>query len=63
MISYEHIPDHPDIETAIRTGYSPWNQEYIPVCENCGDEIDGDEYADWRFDTLCERCLLSLHRK
>jgi hypothetical protein len=63
MISYEHIPDHPEIRWAERTGYPSWNQEIIPVCENCGEEIDGDEYADWRYDTLCERCLLILHRK
>ena len=58
-----NIPDHPHIRYAEQTGHSPWVDDYIPVCENCGDEIDGDVYADWRFDTLCEDCLLKLHRK
>lgn len=62
-MSYD-LRDHPDIEWAERTGYPKWNQPEIFRCDQCGDEIDGDEvYSDSTHEYLCEYCLCLLHRK
>ena len=57
------IPDHPEIEMAMRTGYPSWNQPADTVCSKCGDVIDGEVYEDDLYDTLCLDCLLELHLK
>lgn len=54
------LPDHPDIASALRTGYPTWAQDYgddfdetneicteCPYYEVCKDlSFDGDDYAD-----------------
>lgn len=50
------IPDHPEIESAMRTGYPSWMQTDTPVCPVCGEEtetyyaINGDVVG-------CENCV------
>lgn len=40
------------------------SREEFVYCELCGDEIDIQEcYQTERFDFLCVKCLLSLHKK
>lgn len=57
------IREHPDIEWAHRTGYGKYNQPIVIRCCECGDEIDGDVYEDEHNVSLCEYCLLRLHKK
>ena len=53
---------HPEIDWYERTGY-PSDMQPKPICcEECGEEIEGDEYFDSEHELLCERCLLSLHK-
>ena len=55
-------PDHPDIVSAMRTGYATWNQSQSHYCEECGKCLDyEDEYEDACHDYLCKDCLLTLH--
>ena len=55
---------HPEITHIINTGYPSYCQEEQLYCEYCGRDItDSDRYEDEDHDNLCERCLLSLHRK
>lgn len=59
-----HLHDHPDIESALRTGYLTWNQPKRIYCEECGREITGDtQYEDEHHDYLCRECLLYFHEK
>lgn len=59
-----NVPDHPDIVSAMRTGYPSWVHPVSYVCENCGDELEFDKcYEDETYEYLCEHCLLKLHRK
>ena len=59
-----NIPVHPEIASALRTGYPTWNQPKSHYCEECGKCLDcEDEYEDINHDYLCESCLCSLHKK
>lgn len=59
-----NVPDHPDIVSAMRTGYGVYNQPKSVYCEECGKCLDDeDEYEDATHEYLCEECLLSLHKK
>lgn len=61
-----NIPDHPDIVSAMKTGYPSWNQpdESRPYCEECGECLeDEDLYYDESHNCLCRKCLLFLHEK
>ena len=58
-----NIPDHPEIESALRTGYPTWNQAEDIVCDNCGDYIEDEVYEDEIYEHLCIDCLLKLHLK
>ena len=56
--------EHPDITSALRTGYPTWNQEKSYYCESCGDCLDDKEiYEDSVHEYLCKACLLTLHEK
>lgn len=56
--------NHPEIESALATGYPSWNQPQTIRCEECGDDItDEDKYEDEDYEYLCERCLLARHKK
>ena len=58
------LREHPDIEWAHRTGYPSWNQPKSYHCEECGECLDDEEiYETDTHDFLCEKCLLSLHKK
>jgi hypothetical protein len=58
------IPDHPDIELAMRTGYGRFNQPESIYCEECGVCLDDMTiYEDATHDFLCKDCLLTLHEK
>lgn len=58
-----NLPDHPEIESAMRTGYPTWNQPVELECDNCGGIIDDEVYEDESHDHLCLDCLLKLHLK
>ena len=61
-----NIPEHPEIECAMRTGYPSWEQEVDePIyCGECGRRLDEDEvYGDEGYKLLCKDCLLMLHKK
>lgn len=62
-MSYQ-LPDHPEIQSAERTGYPSWNRApgFI-YCDECGSEITCDIYEDERHSFLCEECLRMLHKK
>ena len=56
--------EHPDITSALQTGYPTWNQPDEYFCELCGDEVSSYEiYDDFGYDILCKNCLLNLHKK
>jgi hypothetical protein len=61
------IPDHPEIECAMRTGYPSWGQEEDnrTYCGECGCELDDEDnvYTTDHYEFLCEDCLKMLHRK
>lgn len=58
------LRDHPDIESALRTGYGLYHQPEDYTCEICNDELNFNEcYEDEDHDCLCEFCLCKLHRK
>ena len=40
------LPDHPDIEWALRTGYPSWMQPKDQDCEDDWDYEDDDEWED-----------------
>ena len=60
-----NIPDHPDITSAMKTGYPSWGQLQPLCCDNCSEELgDEDEvYTDQHHEVLCKECLLRLHTK
>lgn len=59
-----NCPDHPEIESALRTGYPTWNQPKEIYCGECGRNItDTEQYEDEHYDYLCRHCLLMLHEK
>lgn len=52
------IPDHPDIDHAMRFGYPRREPVY---CEICGTDITYDyKYQTFDFDYLCEDCYNDL---
>ena len=56
--------EHPDITSALRTGYPSWDQPESVFCGECGKCIDDETvYGDRYYENLCENCLLVLHRK
>ena len=58
------IPNHPEIDKAIKTGYPSWNQPQSQYCEECGKCLDDETiYEDVTNDYLCKDCLLLLHEK
>lgn len=58
------IPDHPDIASAMATGYPSWNQPKSHYCDRCGRCLDDETiYEDDDYEYLCEYCLESLHEK
>ena len=62
----EYVRDHPDIESALRTGYPTWNQPGLETyyCEECGAPLHEDEvFEDGAHEYLCEECLCTLHQK
>ena len=53
-------PDHPDIVSAMETGYGRHHEDVQPVfiCSNCGETIfEGDTYLDVFGEQFCEDCL------
>ena len=40
------LPDHPDIEWALRTGYPSWMQPKDQDCEDDWDHEDNDDEED-----------------
>lgn len=56
--------EHPDVTSALQTGYPTWSQPDEYCCEMCGDEVPSSEiYEDFGYEILCENCLLKLHKK
>ena len=56
--------EHPDVTSALQTGYARNNQPKSHYCEECGKCLDDeDEYEDINHNYLCESCLCSLHKK
>jgi hypothetical protein len=55
------LPDHPEIECCMRTGYPSWSQPSDIRCDNCGCFIEDEVYEDELHDCLCIDCLLDLH--
>lgn len=59
-----NIPDHPDIRSALLTGYPRHEQPETIFCDECGTDItDDDKFEDCQHECLCRDCLLSLHTK
>lgn len=59
-----NIPDHPEVASALRSGYPTWNQPKSHYCEECGSCLDDAmAYEDASHDFLCKDCLLTLHEK
>ena len=62
-MSYD-LREHPDIESAHRTGYGLYNQPESYHCEECGKCLDDEEvYETASCEFLCEACLLAIHKK
>lgn len=60
----DYCPDHPEIQWAESTGYPSWQQEPKWTCEECGIALESDNaYEDEDHELLCEKCLLTLHKK
>lgn len=58
------VPDHPDIRSALLTGYPRGGQPKTIFCDECGKDItDEDKYEDCQHECLCKECLLDLHFK
>ena len=56
------LPDHPDVEWIIATGYPKRYQDYVERCERCDKDMSDEEiYEDNIYDCLCVDCLLKLH--
>ena len=57
-----NIPDHPEIVSAMLTGYGTMSQPESLYCEFCDNCLDDEEvYYDNEHDFLCKKCLLLLH--
>lgn len=56
--------EHPDISSALLTGYARDNQPKSHYCDECGRCLDCETvYADNAHKYLCRECLLTLHEK
>lgn len=55
--------EHPDITSALKTGYAVNNQPKSHYCEECGELLDEDVYSDRLHEFLCKDCLLTLHER
>lgn len=63
MMFIIELREHPEIESAIRTGYPTWKQPKTHYCEECGAELDEEAYEDCGHEFLCKDCLLMLHER
>ena len=54
------IPEHPDIASALQTGYPAGIKELPSVrCSDCGMELSGDDLVfDYDGDSLCGNCFI-----
>ena len=59
----KYLPDHPEIVSIEQTGYPTYCQPSLYFCIECGNEIEGEIYEDEKYEFLCEKCLLMLHKK
>lgn len=63
----DYCPDHPDIRSAMRTGYGTnfREEDEVCYCEECGKALGENNpvYEDYDHYVLCEDCLLMLHLK
>lgn len=53
--------EHPDITSALRTGYPAWQRPPLPTCDRCGAIPDAAftfERAPSLWRTLCRSCFL-----
>ena len=62
------FPDHPDIASALKTGYprdeQPDEREFPIVCGYCDKRInDETQYRDDEYEYLCKDCLCELHER
>ncbi len=60
-----NCPDHPDIVSAMETGYGRGHEEARPVflCSECGETIfEGEEYYDFFGEQFCENCIIAMAR-
>lgn len=56
--------EHPDIRSALLTGYPRYSQPKEYYCQECGRDITDEKiYEDEEHEYLCEDCLLSAHEK
>ena len=59
-----NLPDHPEIESAMKTGYPSWNQPKTYYCDRCGCALDdGEIFEDDNHEYLCVDCLCNLYEK
>lgn len=64
IMSMYNVPDHPDIRSALLTGYPRGGQSESIFCDECFKDItEEDKYDDCQHGFLCRDCLLSLHFK
>lgn len=60
----EQLRDHPDIESALRTGYPSGSEPDTFYCEVCEDALYEDEiYEDELHECICKYCLLRQHKR
>lgn len=58
------LPDHPEIESVMRTGYPSWNQPKEIYCECCDNDISDEEvFEDGEYEYLCVTCLMKKYKK
>ena len=63
-MSWDWGLEHPDIESANRTGYPRGHKEpKIYCCECCKDITDQKQYYDCWHEYLCAECLLFFHER
>lgn len=53
--------EHPDITSALRTGYPSWELHHDPrICPMCGETpIDNESYEVYG-EEVCEKCMIKL---
>lgn len=54
----QQIPDHPQIASALETGYpSPVHESFV-ICCDCEKQLtDDDTVYIWEGDNICDECL------